>query len=294
MPEAPDLQVVKESLQARLAGLSITGARVLRPIVLRSLAVAPDDLPADVAGRPFAAVWRRGKFLGLELGRAGAKPPRALDDASVAPPERVIVVNPMLSRGLQLCARDERVGRRTFLALELSDGRELRYVDQDQMGMVYYATPSQLAQIPRLSDLGPDVLDEPLSYEEFRARLKPFRGEVKGVLTRGGAVSGIGNAYADEVLFAARLFPFRKVTSLSPQEAEALHRAVYEVPRQAVPILRERMGDDIHRKVRDFLAVHGKGGQPCPNCGAKITSITANGFLTNYCRTCQPGSLLRQ
>lgn len=285
---------MKESLQARLAGLSVTGARVLRPIVLRCLAVPPDALPADIAGRPFVAIWRRGKFLALELGQPGQEPPRALADASAAPPDRVIVVNPMLSGGLQLCPREDRVGRRTFLALELSDGRELRYVDQDRMGMVYYATPPQLPQIPRLGEQGPDVLDEPLYYEEFRARLKPFRGEVKGVLTRGGAVSGIGNAYADEVLFAARLFPFRKVTSLSPHEAEALHRAVYEVPRQAVPTVRERMGDDIHRKVRDFLAVHGKGDQPCPNCGARITSITANGFLTNYCRTCQPGSLLRR
>ena len=239
-------------------------------------------------------MWRRGKFLGLSLGGVGQTPPEAVEDPPAAGTERVIVINPMLSGVLQHCFPSESMGLRTFLALTLSDGHELRYVDPDQMGKVYYATPDQASSIPRLGKQGPDVLDDALSYEEFRARLKPYRGEVKGVLTRGWAVSGIGNAYADEILFAARLFPVRKVTSLSPQETAALHRALYDVPRRAVCVLRERVGADVHRKVRDFLEVHGKGDQPCPLCGTKVTSITANGFLTNYCRSCQPGSLLRR
>ena len=198
----------------------------------------------------------------------------------------------MLSGGLQHCAPSARVSKRTFLVLTLSDRQQLRYVDDDQMGMVYYLTPEQIPQVPRLTAQGPDVLDEPLSLEEFAAHLKPYHGEVKGVLTRGGAVSGIGNAYVDEVLFSAGLFPFKKLTSLSKEELAALHHAVYTVPAAAVPVLRERMGSDIHRKVRDFLKVHGKGNQPCPSCGSNITHITSNGHLTDYCRTCQPGSLI--
>ena len=294
MPEAPDLQIVKGFLQDRLAGDGVAGARVLRPIVLRSLAVEPEALPLDVAGRAFTSVWRRGKFLGLALSAQGGSGPRRLTDGSPWLGDRTIVVNPMLSGGLQYCLPTERVGRSTFVVLELTSGHELRYVDQDQMGMVYYLSPDQLRHVPRLGELGPDVLDEPLTYEQFRERLRPFRGEIKGVLTRGSTVAGIGNAYADEILFAARLFPFRKVTSLSTAEREALHEAVYAVPKAALPILRERMGSAIHRKVRDFLQVHGKGDEPCPQCGSKITAITANGFLTNYCRSCQPGSLLRR
>ena len=72
----------------------------------------------------------------------------------------------------------------------------------------------------------------------------------------------------------------------------ALHDAVYRVPAQAVPLLRDRMGDAIHRKVRDHLQVHGVANQSCPTCGTKLTHITSNGIRTDYCRQCQPGSLL--
>ena len=175
----------------------------------------------------------------------------------------------MLSGALQHCAPTERVSARTYLSLTLSDGSQLRYTDDDQMGMVYYLLPEQLSQAARLGEQGPDVLDEPLSLQAFADRLKPYRGEIKGVLTRGGAVSGIGNAYADEVLFAAGIYPFKKRTSLSPAELAALHDAVYRVPAEAVPLLRERMGDTIHRKVRDHLKVHGRGNEACPSSAAR-------------------------
>ncbi len=273
MPEAPDLQVVKEFLARRLAGVAVAEARVLRPTVLRVLAAPQPDFPADVAGRRFDGFWRRGKFLGLELSG-----------------DRLLVISPMLSGALQYCAPSQRVARTTFLALSLTDGHELRYLDADQMGKVYYLRPDQLPQVPRLHEQGPDVLDQPLSLEDFRLRLRPFRGEIKGVLSRGAAIGGLGNAYADEVLHAAELYPFRRVRDLTPEELERLHGALYSVPKSAVGVLRERMGDALHHKVRDFLGVHGKGGEPCPRCGGRITAITANGWLTNYCRRCQPGS----
>ena len=280
MPEAPDLYVVREYLERTLTGRSVARADVLRPLVLRSLAAPLERFGEDIAGRTLDAFWRRGKFLGVELsgGSDGAR--------------RTLVVNPMLSGALQHCEASERVSARTYLTLTLSDGTQLRYTDDDQMGMVYYLLPEQLAQAARLGEQGPDVLDEPLSLQAFTDRLKPFRGEIKGVLTRGGAVSGIGNAYADEVLFAAGIYPFKKRTSLSPDELAALHDAVYRVPAEAVPVLRERMGDAIHRKVRDHLKVHGKGNEACPSCGSKLTHITSNGYRTDYCRQCQPGSLL--
>ena len=196
----------------------------------------------------------------------------------------------MLSGALQYCLPSQRVARTTYLALSLTDGHELRYLDADQMGKVYYLRRDQLRQVPRLHEQGPDVLDQPLSLEEFRQRLKPFRGEIKGVLGRGAAVGGLGNAYADEVLYTAGLYPFRRVRDLTSEELERLHGALYSVPQRAVGVLRERMGDALRHKVRDFLSVHGKGGEPCPRCGGRITAITANGWLTNYCRRCQPGS----
>ena len=113
------------------------------------------------------------------------------------------------------------------------------------------------------------------------------------MLTRGQFLAGIGNAYADEVLFEAGIFPFKKRKALSDEDLRRLHLAIPTVLHNAIAVLRDRMGDDIHLKIRDFLSVHGKGGSPCPRCGGNITTIGANRRLTNYCRHCQPGMLLR-
>lgn len=270
MPEAPELEVIKDFLRDRVVGQKVLSAAETRPGVVRPLVA---DL-ADVGGRTLEGVERRGKF--LTLGFSG---------------ERLLVINPMLAGALQYCPPDRRRFKRTFFVLSLEDGRELRYVDQKQMGRVYYASPDQLAQVPQLCDQGPDVLDA-VPFEEFRRRLASFRGEIKGVLTRGRVVSGIGNAYADEILFAAGVYPFRKRALLSEDELRRIHEQSRAVVEEAVDAVRERMGDDIHLKPRDFLKVHNKGGEPCPRCGARISQLTANQRITSYCRSCQPGLLI--
>ena len=125
---------------------------------------------------------------------------------------------------------------------------------------------TQLGQVPGLEEQGPDVLDE-FSFEEFQQRLRPFHGEIKGILTRGRVIAGIGNAYSDEILFAAEVYPFRKRKSLNVEELRRIYMSSRQAVQEAMPILRERMGDNLHTKIRDFLKVHNKGGLPCPRCG---------------------------
>lgn len=276
MPEAPDLEVIKEFLDANVLGRSVTSISVLKPMVVRSLG---DDLAEDIPGRTIDGVHRRGKFLLLEFSG-----------------DRWLAINPMLTGALQYCQNNQRTLKKTCFVLRFQDtqqeGRELRYLDDKQMGKVYYVKEEQLAQVPVLSEQGPDVLSG-ISYEEFGQRLKKFHGEIKGVLTRGAFISGIGNAYSDEILFAAGLSPFRKSRSLSQTELWRLYESCPQVAREAIDVLRERMGDDIHIKIRDFLKVHNKGGQPCPTCGGNITQLTANQRITSYCRRCQPGMLIK-
>ena len=143
-----------------------------------------------------------------------------------------------------------------------------------------------------MNEQGPDVLDE-FSYDEFQQRLRPFRGEIKGILTRGRVIAGIGNAYADEILFNAGIYPFRKWKALNQEELSRLYASSSQVVKLAIPILRQRMGEDIHKKVRDFLKIHNKGGSPCLRCGRSITQINANKRITSYCRKCQPGLLIK-
>ncbi|MBI4304866.1 MAG: Fpg/Nei family DNA glycosylase [Chloroflexi bacterium] len=274
LPEAPDLQVIREFLEPRLAGRKIVSAREVRPVVLRNLVGVP--FAEDPPGRIVQRIWREGKLLFLSLSG-----------------DRLVVINPMLAGGLRYCPSGERIAASTYVVLGFDNGHDLRYLDPKRMGMVYYAPADRARDVPRVGDQGPDVLDQPQSYEAFVERLRGYRGEIKGVLTRGGAVSGIGNAYADEILFDARIFPFKKRTALSVDELRRLHTSVYEVPRQAVKVLRARVGSNIHIKLRDFLKVHGRGGEGCPRCGHPISAITANQRETNFCRSCQPGLLVR-
>ena len=274
MPEAPDLEVVKDVLNQRIRGLVVDDAQVLRPLELRVL--TPADFVQDVIGRSLLQFSRRGKFLLADLSE-----------------ERALVINPMLTGAVQICSPSTRLAKKTSFLLSLSDGTQLRYLDETQMGMAYYVEASRLAEVPRLSEQGPDVLDQYPALPEFERRLRRFQGEIKGVLTRGQFLAGIGNAYADEVLFEAEIFPFKKRPALSEQEVARLHQAIPKTLRRAIRVLRERVGQDTHVKVRDFLSVHGKRGGLCPRCGGNITTIGANQRLTNYCRRCQPGLLLR-
>jgi len=272
VPEAPDLEIIKDFLNQRIAGKTVAGARVLKPTVLRSLA---GGLTEDIAGRSFIQAGRRGKFLLLELSQ-----------------DRWLVINPMLTGAIQYCQAGLRILKKTCLVLDLQGGMQLRYLDDRQMGKVYYLSGDQFPQIPMLQEQGPDVLDG-IPFEDFQNRLKRFHGEIKGVLTRGAFVSGIGNAYSDEILFAAGLSPFRKSRSLSKAELRELYDQCPQVVNSAIEVLRTRMGEDIHVEVRDFLQVHNKGGQDCPRCGGSITQLTANQRITSYCRKCQPGMLIK-
>ena len=280
MPEAPDLEVIKDYLNAELKDIPVEYCKVLRPTVVRSLAA---EVTGDLPGRSFLDAQRRGKFLTLRFSGG-----------------RSLVINPMLTGALQHCPESERVQKNTCVVLGLGGGMELRYLDGRQMGKVYYIGngedgdngEAQDEQVPQYTSLGPDVLSG-ITFEDFQARLKKFNGEIKGVLTRGAFISGIGNAYSDEILFAAGISPFKKCRALNPEELRTLHMQCRQVLEEAIETLRSRMGSDIHKKVRDFLKVHNKGGQPCPKCGGNITQLNANQRITSYCRHCQPGLLVR-
>ena len=261
MPEAPELQVVTEFLGERLPGRAIRSAHAMKPIV-RSLA---GDMTEDGKGRRFESIERRGKF--LLLGLSG---------------DRTVVINPKLTGALQYCPSTTGLQKRTCVRFQLDGDIDLRYTDAKQMGQFYYVGRDQVNQVPGLSEQGPDVLDR-IDFEEFMSRLRRFHGEIKGVLTRGRVISGIGNAYADEILFAARVSPFRRRKELSDDELRRVHASSLQVVLDAIDDVRERMGDRIDRKVRDFLKVHNRGGHPCPNCGANISELRANRRITSYC-----------
>jgi formamidopyrimidine-DNA glycosylase len=113
------------------------------------------------------------------------------------------------------------------------------------------------------------------------------------VLTYQSFIAGIGNAYSDEILFDAKINPFRRCNSLSQEERSRLYNSMRKILTDAIETLRTRVGENISVEVRDFLRIHGKGGQPCPICGTRISEVKDEGRKTNFCRNCQPGSLFK-
>ena len=290
MPELPDLTVVAEAFHAALTGRTIRSAAAPAPLAVRG---TPAELEALV-GQRVESIRRRGKLLITELER-----------------DR-IVWNPMLTGRFQLAARGAKAPTKTAVVLgfgprthappvvapwtrgaswmpgDASDP-EVRYRDPSQMGKVYLLPADVDRTVPGMGDgeQGPDADDASLDLETWRARIRRHPGELKNLLRNQAFVAGIGNAYSDEILHAARLLPFRKRSTLAPEEVDALHAATQRTLATAVDVLRARVPPTFEQQVRDFLSVHMRGGQACPRCGTKISEVKAGGFVTSYCRGCQ-------
>jgi formamidopyrimidine-DNA glycosylase len=291
VPELPDLTVLAEAFAAALRTRPITAAVAPGPLAVRG---TPDEL-ASLVGQTLDGVQRRGKFLLFDLS----------DDR--------IVVNPMLTGRFQLASPD--AVRPSATALVLAFGPravppaetaaewtvgaawlppddepvEIRYRDPTQMGKVYVLPAGLDRDVPGMGngDQGPDVDALDLDLAAWRERIRRHRGELKNILRDQSFVAGLGNAYSDEVLHAARLLPTRSRSSLAPEEVDELYRAMRSTISNAQEVLRRRVPPTFEKQVRDFLAVHGHGGEPCPRCGTRISEIKGSGHVTNFCRGCQ-------
>ena len=290
MPELPDLAVVSDALHAALTGRQVTAIAAPAPLAVRG---TPAELGALV-GQRLVSLRRRGKLLIAQLDR-----------------DRV-VINPMLTGRLQLAAPGTPLPSKTAVVMAFGsrDARprdaakwtasanwmpadnasaEVRYRDPTQMGKVYVVPAGIERVVPGLTDeeLGPDADDPALTLEVWRARIRRHPGELKNLLKNQSFIAGIGNAYSDEILHAAQLLPFRKRSTLAAEETDALHAATRATVAHAIQELRKRVPPTFEKQARDWLAVHDKGGQPCPRCGTKISEVKPGGFVTSFCRGCQ-------
>jgi formamidopyrimidine-DNA glycosylase len=268
MPEIPDLEAIRGFLKPRIIDAQVVRAEAIIPVVFR---VPTTDLCTKLEGNKFVEIDRYGKFLLFTLAT-----------------EELLVINAMLTGRFQYVASNVKRRAKTCLAVTFENNWELRYVDDRLMGKIYLVPIDQLDTVPQFPEMGPDALN--VSEEEFAQRIHRFTGQIKGVLVNHRFIAGIGNAYADEILFKAGLHPYRKRTTLSEEDLLRLYTALHKVFSWATPIVTEQMKDDLnYEERRDFLKIHRKGGEPCPVCGTRISEITAGQRITNFCRNCQPG-----
>jgi formamidopyrimidine-DNA glycosylase len=277
VPELPDVEVYVEALRSRVDGQVLTGCRLKSPFLVRT-AVPP---LAVAAGRVVERVGRLGKRIVLHLGASGR----------AGEPERlVLAVHLMIAGRLHWRERGAALAKRTDLAafdfepgtLVLTEAGTKR-----RAALHVLANEAGLAGLDRggLEPLGCDLAG-------FTARLTAAPHTVKRALCDPRVLSGIGNAYSDEILHRARLSPLQRVSNLSAEELARLHGALQTVLREWTERLRTAAAGRFPEKVTAFrpeMAVHGKFGQPCPACAAPVQRIVRAENEVNYCPRCQTG-----
>jgi formamidopyrimidine-DNA glycosylase len=265
LPELPDLLYVQKHLREKLVGRHVTAERVREPVVLRYAVRGNLSL---LLGRALDDVQRKSHFLVLRF--------EGLD----------LAVNPMLAGRFRFAAPGDADEGSLGFALAFGDV-ELRYLDDKNMGKAYLIATDDWKAIPGMQTGGIDILSPEFTRERFVSLLKHRRDQVRVFLLDKKALDSIGNAYADEVLFAAGIHPKTFCRSLSHDEGVRLHGAIVAVMREAVAEVAKR-GEPIEVKVRDFLKVRRK--ETCPRCGGKLRTAGVKGMDSWFCPHCQPAT----
>lgn len=281
MPELPEVEALAGFLRERAVGLVIAGVEVGTINVLKTF----DPQPSALGGMTIDGVARHGKFLDLDVGglhlvfhlaRAGWL---RWSDALAA-----TVIRP----GKGPIALRVRLADPDALEGAGSPGFDLTEAGTQKRLAVYVVRSA--SEVPGIAALGPDPLGPGFDREALAALLAGKRQQVKGLLRDQAVIAGIGNAYSDEILHAARLSPLRLTRQLDDAEIARLHQACRSVLADWTARLRRETGDRFPEKVtafREGMAVHGRFGQRCPDCGTAVQRIRYAEHETNYCPTCQ-------
>jgi formamidopyrimidine-DNA glycosylase len=262
MPELPEVETVVRTVTPRLLGRRIRAARFYSRLVLRGDAVRT---AARLKGRRIDAVGRHGKFIVVTLSGG-----------------LTLTIHLGMTGGLLWNAEPGPHARAVF---DLDGGR-LVYDDPRQFGRIELgeALPERAAR------LGPDALE--IGADEFRARLGARHGRIKPLLLNQAFLRGLGNIYADEALFGARIHPLAIASRLGPARVARLHGAIQKVLRAAVEAGGSSISDyvDAEGRAGSFQVrhrVYGKEGAPCSRCGTAIRRIVVGQRGTHYCPQCQ-------
>ncbi|MFE1438616.1 Fpg/Nei family DNA glycosylase [Streptomyces sp. NPDC058739] len=273
MPELPEVEALKDFLTEHLTGHEIVRAL---PVAISVLKTYDPPLSA-LEGRTVTGVGRRGKFLALatdggphlvtHLARAGwLQWKDRLPDGMPKPGK-----GPLALR----------------VALETGAGFDLTEAGTQKRLAVYVVQDPE--EVPGVARLGPDPLADGFDEAAFAALLKDERRQIKGALRDQSLIAGVGNAYSDEILHAARMSPFKLAAKLTPEETRTLYTALRETLTEAVERSRGLAAGRLKAEKKSGLRVHGRTGEACPVCGDTIREVSFSDSSLQYCPTCQTG-----
>ena len=275
MPELPEVELVARSLGRLVAGRRIVSARLLRP------GLAPETSPARFArllrGRAIESVTRRGKHVLFEL------------DAGL-----VLITHLRMTGRFLLLPEPAPLPKHTHALFQLDDSRRLAFTDQRHFGMMKLLRADELTEARELRSLAPEPFSDEFSPDYLRSVFSRTRRTLKETLLDQTKVTGLGNIYAAEVMFIARISPFVAASRLSPRRLPRLHRAILEVLAEAIS-----HGSTMNVNPEDFESsyyggpyegrwrVYAREGEPCTVCRARVRRVAHAGRSTFYCPRCQ-------
>lgn len=271
MPELPDIVYITKYLRGVLTGRTVREVTVRQSVVIRNM--LPEPPQAALTGRSIERVDYRGPF--LEIATSGGV---------------LMILNLMLAGRLQHCKRGEKSLGHVCVMWELDDASVLILSDEKKMAKLYITRPEEAGEVPRYAEQGVDILSGAFTRERFREiAMANRRRQVRVLVNDQTALSAIGNAYADEVLFEAQIHPKTFVGKLSDLELDRLYDAIGSVMAWATARV-EEAAQPIQVKVRDHLRVRNRKGEPCPRCGTTIRREGVRGHDVFFCPSCQRAS----
>jgi formamidopyrimidine-DNA glycosylase len=269
VPELPEVESVRLSLAPTLEGRTLVGVRIIDPRVTRPL--DPREVQRELTGERIEAVDRRGKYLILrfESGRA-------------------LLIHLRMTGGFLSSLHD---GPHIRAIVTLDDGSTISYRDVRRFGTWLLLEPDEVETYLD-ARVGPEPLAAGYRARDLAEKLVTRRAPVKAALLDQRTVAGIGNIYADEALWRARIHPLRPASDLQPEEVKALHRAVRAalrrgLARQGSTLRDYRLPNGEPGSMQDEFKVYGRWGDPCERCGTPIDKIRVAGRGTWYCPSCQ-------
>jgi formamidopyrimidine-DNA glycosylase len=281
MPELPEVETVARGLRRAILGRRIVSVTLGKTDFIDD----PVTLELHLPGRQIEAVERFGKFMLLRLSAAGGK--ASVPTNGDAAPASLLVHLGMTGQIAPMPSAQPRE-KHTHVCLLLDDGRELRYTDARRFGRIAYLTEARLAQ--ELRKFGADPLE--VSDAGFASRICGRRARIKALLLDQGVLRGVGNIYADESLWRARIHPARLGAQLSKEQAMRLRRTLHEILRKAIVMRGSSISDflDAEGEPGEYQRHHrayGREGKACYRCKARIRRAIVAGRSSYFCPKCQ-------
>jgi formamidopyrimidine-DNA glycosylase len=277
MPELPEVETIRRELEREVVGRKIKTVETVGKRSIRRQ--TPAQFKAGLEGAKITGTQRKGKYLLL-----------ALDNGSV------LVIHLRMSGQLLRAAVKDPVAKHTHITITFTQGGQLRFVDPRTFGEMFLATPDEItSEIEELSTLGVDPVETPMSWVDFGHLMRSKNTTLKAFLTDQSMIAGIGNIYADEILFDAGLRYDRITGSLTTQEIRRLYRSLVEILHEAIKYGGSTLADgqyvDLFGKPGDFQShhqVYNRDKQPCRRCRRNdIVKVKVSSRSTFYCEVCQ-------